>query len=99
MRFSHAEAMCDPSFELPLAMAAEEAGYHGFVVHDNPGYLGPSKGKLLEYDGEHHRIDPVNNCPMPTQPIPSLIGGHSGPALRRAARLGDGWMHTGGSED
>ena len=34
--------------------------------------------------------------PVPTQPIPILIGGHAEPALRRAARLGDGWMHAGG---
>ena len=32
----------------------------------------------------------------PTEPIPVLIGGHSDAALRRAARLGDGWMHGGG---
>jgi alkanesulfonate monooxygenase SsuD/methylene tetrahydromethanopterin reductase-like flavin-dependent oxidoreductase (luciferase family) len=37
VRFSYAEAMCDPSFYLPLAVAAEEAGYHGFVVPDNLG--------------------------------------------------------------
>jgi probable F420-dependent oxidoreductase len=188
---------------VPLAVAAEEAGYHGFIVPDNLGYLGASKGRypyredgdnaflegkpfiepfilisamgavterlrfntlvvklpirqpylvakqvtsiavltnnrlglgvglspwpedfalcnedwetrgprmdemieilrglqtgeFFEYDGEHYRIDPVKMCPVPTRPIPILIGGHSGPALRRAARLGDGWMHAGG---
>jgi hypothetical protein len=45
VRFSYAEAMCDPSFYLPLAVAAEEAGYHSFVVPDNLGYLGPSEAK------------------------------------------------------
>jgi len=51
VRFSHAEAMCDPSFYLPLAMAAEEAGYHGFIVPDN---LGPSKGKYpYREDGDN----------------------------------------------
>lgn len=29
--------------------------------------------------------------PQPTRPIPIWIGGHSEPALRRAAKLGDGW--------
>ena len=33
---------------------------------------------------------------MPPDPIPVLIGGHSDAALRRAARLGDGWLHGGG---
>jgi alkanesulfonate monooxygenase SsuD/methylene tetrahydromethanopterin reductase-like flavin-dependent oxidoreductase (luciferase family) len=28
-----------------------------------------------------------------------LIGGHSEPALRRAARLGDGWMHAGSDQE
>ncbi len=28
--------------------------------------------------------------------MPVLIGGHSDAALRRAARLGDGWLHGGG---
>jgi alkanesulfonate monooxygenase SsuD/methylene tetrahydromethanopterin reductase-like flavin-dependent oxidoreductase (luciferase family) len=34
---------------------------------------------------------------VPSQPIPILVGGHSKPALRRAARLGDGWMSAGGT--
>jgi len=208
VRFSYAEAMCDPSFYLPLAMAAEESGYDGFVVPDNLGYLGASagrypyredgdnsflegkpfiepfvliaamgavterirfdtlvvklpvrqpylvakqatsiavltgnrlglgvglspwpedfalcnedwdsrgprmnemieilrglqqsQGEFFEYRGDHYRLDPVKMCPLPSQPIPILIGGHSGPALRRAARLGDGWMHAGGGPE
>jgi probable F420-dependent oxidoreductase len=203
VRFSFAEAMCDPSYYLPLAIAAEEAGYHSFVVPDNLGYLGPSKAKypymegggnafledkpflepftlipamgavterlrfttlvvklpvrqpylvakqatsiavltknrfgfgvglspwpedfalcgadwdtrgprtdemieilrglaaggFYQFKGEHYEIPRVKMCPVPSEPIPILIGGHSGPALRRAARLGDGWMHAGG---
>ena len=34
MRFSYAESMTDPSYYLPLARAAEEAGYDSFVVPD-----------------------------------------------------------------
>jgi hypothetical protein len=46
VRFSYAEAMCDPSFYLPLAVAAEEAGYHSFAVPDNLGYLGGFGGEV-----------------------------------------------------
>jgi alkanesulfonate monooxygenase SsuD/methylene tetrahydromethanopterin reductase-like flavin-dependent oxidoreductase (luciferase family) len=30
--------------------------------------------------------------PVPAQPVPILIGGHAAPALKRAARIGDGWI-------
>ncbi len=203
MKFSYAQSMCDPSFYLPLAVAAEEAGYDSMVVPDNLGYAGPSKakypytpdgdnsflegkpfiepfvlmsamgavterirfstlvmklpvrqpyivakqatslavmtnnrfdfgvglspwpedfqvtgqdwksrgkrldemieiirglatGEYFEYSGEHYEIQKIKMCPVPTKPIPILIGGHAEPALRRAARLGDGWMHAGG---
>ncbi len=38
MRFSYAESMVDPMFYLPLAQAAEEAGYDGMVVPDSICY-------------------------------------------------------------
>lgn len=38
-------------------------------------------------------------CPVPARPLPILIGGHSEAALRRAAAIGDGWMHGGGSHE
>ncbi|MCB1843860.1 MAG: LLM class flavin-dependent oxidoreductase, partial [Halioglobus sp.] len=33
--------------------------------------------------------------PVPSAPTPLLIGGHTEPALQRAARVGDGWMCAG----
>ncbi len=203
MKFSYAQSMCDPNFYLPLASAAEQAGYDAMVVPDNLGYPGPSKAKypytpdgdnsflegkpfiepfvlisamgavtqrlrfstlvmklpvrqpyivakqatslavltnnrfdfgvglspwpedfavtgqdwanrgprmnemieilrgletgdFFEYHGEHYDIQRIKMCPVPTKPIPILVGGHSEPALKRAARLGDGWMHAGG---
>ncbi|MBW2386265.1 MAG: TIGR03619 family F420-dependent LLM class oxidoreductase [Deltaproteobacteria bacterium] len=203
MRFSYAESMCDPSFYLPLARAAEEAGYTTFTVPDNIGYAGGSdaaypytedggndfledkpfiepfslipamgavteklrfatfvvklpirlpylvakqaasvavitqnrfgfgiglspwpedfrvcgqdwdsrgkrmdemieiirgltKGGYFEFHGEYYDIERIKMAPVPSEPIPLLIGGHSEPALRRAARTGDGWMHAGG---
>jgi alkanesulfonate monooxygenase SsuD/methylene tetrahydromethanopterin reductase-like flavin-dependent oxidoreductase (luciferase family) len=38
VRFSYAESMVDPTFYLPLAQAAEEAGYDGMVVPDSLCY-------------------------------------------------------------
>ncbi|MBW2268107.1 MAG: TIGR03619 family F420-dependent LLM class oxidoreductase [Deltaproteobacteria bacterium] len=203
MRFSYAESMCDPSFYLPLARAAEAAGFTSFTVPDNIGYAGGSeaayphtedggsdfledkpfvepfslipamgavteklrfttfvvklpirlpylvakqaasvavltnnrfgfgiglspwpedfrvcgqdwdsrgkrmdemieiirgftKGGYFEFHGEHYDIERIKMAPVPSEPIPILIGGHSEPALRRAARTGDGWMHAGG---
>jgi len=202
MRFSLAEAMCDPSHYLPLAIAAEEAGYTSYVIPDSICYpkasdtkypytddgerqflegrpfiepftliaamgavtkrlrfvtfvvklpirqpvlvaksatsvavmtnnrfgfgvglspwpedfqvcgqewktrgkrmdemieviRGLGTGDFFEYHGKHYDIPAIKLCPVPTQPIPILIGGHTEPALRRAARLGDGWLQAG----
>jgi probable F420-dependent oxidoreductase len=206
MRFSFAESMCDPGHYLPLAIAAEQAGYTSFCVPDSilypeesdtkypytkdgnreflegrpfiePFSLIPALGAVTErlrfttfvvklairnpvlvakqatsvavltrnrfgfgvglspwpedfaacgvpyarrgermdemieilrglqtgeffgFHGKHFQIDRIKLCPVPTQPIPLLIGGHSDGALRRAARLGDGWMHAGGDAE
>jgi probable F420-dependent oxidoreductase len=205
MRFSFAESMCDPSHYLPLAKAADEAGWTSFIVPDSicypeesdssypytadgdrrflldkpfiePFSLIPAMGAVTEklrfttfvvklpirnpvltaksaasvavltnnrfgfgvgtspwpddfrvcgqdwktrgkrmdemiaiirglatgeffaFHGKHYDIPSIKICPTPTKPIPILIGGHAEPALRRAARLGDGWMHAGGQE-
>jgi alkanesulfonate monooxygenase SsuD/methylene tetrahydromethanopterin reductase-like flavin-dependent oxidoreductase (luciferase family) len=36
--------------------------------------------------------------PSPTAPVPIIGGGHSAPALRRAAELCDGWVAAGAYE-
>ncbi len=38
MRFSYAESMVDPSYYVPLAQAAEQAGYDGMVIPDSLCY-------------------------------------------------------------
>jgi probable F420-dependent oxidoreductase len=203
VRFSYAESMCDPSHYLPLAIAAEQAGYTSFCVPDSIAYprdsdsrypytpdgdrrfledkpfiepfslipamgavterlrfttfvmklpirhpvlvaksaasvavltgdrfgfgvglspwpedyqicgqsweargprldemieilRGLTKGGFFEFHGKHYDLPAVKICPVPSRPIPILIGGHAEPALRRAARIGDGWMHAGG---
>ena len=202
MRFSYAEAMCDVSHYLPLAQAADDAGWDSFVVPDSIGYprdsaskypytadgdrefldgkpfiepfvlihalaavttrlrfatfvvklpirqpvlvakqaasvavmsdnrfgfgigLSPwpedftmtgtewkGRGKRMdemieimrglwtgehfEYHGQYYDLPAMKICPVPTEPIPLLIGGQTDAALRRAARIGDGWMHAG----
>jgi probable F420-dependent oxidoreductase len=57
---------------------------------------GLAAGGYFEYHGKIFDLPPVKISPVPTRPIPVLIGGHSDAALRRAARLGDGWLHGGG---
>ncbi|MBA3653468.1 MAG: TIGR03619 family F420-dependent LLM class oxidoreductase [Actinobacteria bacterium] len=53
-------------------------------------------GDYFEYHGEIYDVPSIKITPVPTAPIPILIGGHHDAALRRAARVGDGWMHGGG---
>ena len=203
MRFSYAESMIDPSFYIPLARAAEEAGYDSMVVPDSICYpehsdsrypfnpdgtrefledkpflepfslisalgavterlrfvtfvlklpvrnpvlvakqatstavltgsrlvlgvgtspwredyevlgvpwehrgqrmdealavvRGLSAGGYYEFHGQIYDLPPVKIAPVPAEPVPILVGGHADGALRRAARLGDGWLHGGG---
>jgi alkanesulfonate monooxygenase SsuD/methylene tetrahydromethanopterin reductase-like flavin-dependent oxidoreductase (luciferase family) len=57
---------------------------------------GLAAGGYFRHDGAVLQVPPVKMAPVPTQPIPILLGGHSEAMLRRAARSGDGWMHGGG---
>lgn len=49
-------------------------------------------GGMVEHHGEFYDVDPVEMRPTPPEPVPIVIGGHSEIALRRAARIGDGWL-------
>ena len=50
-----------------------------------------------EFNGEYYQISGAGFQPKPVQkPHPPIwVGGHTGPAIRRAAKLGDGWMPIG----
>ena len=54
-----------------------------------------TSGGFYEFHGQHYDVPSIKLCPLPSEPLPILIGGHADVALRRAARLGDGWMHAG----
>lgn len=57
---------------------------------------GLQTGEHFGYTGEFYDFPPCQLCPVPDQKVPILVGGHSAMALKRAGRLGDGWMHAGG---
>jgi len=48
-------------------------------------------GGMVEYHGKHFEFGRLQMSPAPTEPVPIYVGGHAGVALRRAARVGDGW--------
>jgi probable F420-dependent oxidoreductase len=48
---------------------------------------------LVTYKGRFHDLEAVNIVPPPVQrPIPIWFGGSSDAVVKRAARIGDGWM-------
>ena len=53
-------------------------------------------GGFFEYHGEIFDVPSIKMSPVPTEHVPLLVGGHGEPALRRAAVMGDGWLHGGG---
>jgi probable F420-dependent oxidoreductase len=60
---------------------------------------GLETGEFFGYKGEFFQLERIKMSPAPTERIPILLGGHADVALRRAARVGDGWMHAGGDAD
>lgn len=50
------------------------------------------EGGWVSWDGEHYRVPEMMIEPHPPAPVPILCGGESEAALRRAARLCDGWV-------
>lgn len=48
----------------------------------------------VEHHGEFFDFEPLYSDPSPMRQIPIWIGGHAPAALRRAGRIGDGYMGT-----
>jgi alkanesulfonate monooxygenase SsuD/methylene tetrahydromethanopterin reductase-like flavin-dependent oxidoreductase (luciferase family) len=59
---------------------------------------GLTNGGYFEFHGEFYDLRSVKLNPVPTKPLPILIGGHVDLALKRAAR-NDGWIYAGGGLD
>jgi probable F420-dependent oxidoreductase len=48
-------------------------------------------GGMVEFHGDFYEFDKLQMSPAPSKPVPFYVGGHTEVALRRAARIGDGW--------
>lgn len=49
-------------------------------------------GGMQEFHGKHFDFDRLIMAPVPKKKLPIYVGGTTPPAMRRAARLGDGWV-------
>ncbi len=56
-------------------------------------------GEMVEHRGAHFAFPRLCQSPPPPAPVPILIGGASAAALRRAGRLGDGWIGAGNTPE
>jgi alkanesulfonate monooxygenase SsuD/methylene tetrahydromethanopterin reductase-like flavin-dependent oxidoreductase (luciferase family) len=59
---------------------------------------GLARGDYFEYHSDTYDIPRIKLCPVPSEPVPILYGGHSEPAWRRAARICDGFTIAGGTK-
>lgn len=50
------------------------------------------KGGMVEHHGEFYDFARLEMSPVPKDPVPILVGGLSDVAMKRAARIGDGWI-------
>src|SRR5438874_1420026 len=82
------EALGAPDFDRRGAVSDEYIRIFKTLWTENPA----------SFEGRFYRFDPLRFLPQPVQkPHPPIwIGGHSPAALRRVARLGDGWHPVGG---
>ncbi|HPG24050.1 MAG: TIGR03619 family F420-dependent LLM class oxidoreductase [Spirochaetaceae bacterium] len=57
------------------------------------------RGEWVEHRGRHFTIPRLRQSPVVSGPLPIYVGGDSPVAMRRAARLGDGWIARAPSVD
>jgi probable F420-dependent oxidoreductase len=81
------EALDSPSYERRGAVTDEQVKLLKRVWTED----------VTDFQGEFYRFDRLGAHPHPVQkPHPPIwVGGHTGPALRRTARLADGWLPIG----
>jgi alkanesulfonate monooxygenase SsuD/methylene tetrahydromethanopterin reductase-like flavin-dependent oxidoreductase (luciferase family) len=50
------------------------------------------RGEPVDHHGRFFDFEAARILPKPAQPVPIVVGGRSDAAVRRVARLGDGWL-------
>jgi probable F420-dependent oxidoreductase len=48
-------------------------------------------GGMVDFHGKFFDFEKLQMSPAPSKPVPFYVGGHTEVALKRAARIGDGW--------
>ncbi len=56
-------------------------------------------GEMVEHHGRFFDFGPCQMSPAPGHPIPVWFGGLSDAAMRRATRVGDGWLGVGNTPE
>jgi probable F420-dependent oxidoreductase len=51
---------------------------------------------VIDYEGEHHRVERAGLKPLPDRQIPVWFGGFNDVVFRRAAKIGDGFIFGSG---
>lgn len=54
---------------------------------------------VVTHKDKDHQVERAGLCPMPKRSIPVWLGGFSEPAFDRAARIADGFLFSGRSQD
>lgn len=76
-----------------FAQTGQEFGNRGARLDEMIGVVRALlDGQPVTWHGTYYRIDAAQVAPVPARPVPIYVGGHSAAALRRAARLADGWI-------
>ena len=86
-----APGWCEEEFEL----TGQDFATRGKRLNEMiPALRSLWSGEWTSAAGEHVQFPELKISPTPAQPVPIYIGGDTPVALRRAARLADGWIGT-----
>ena len=83
--------------ELEFDYFGRKVGHRPSLMEEGVDILRQAwSGAPIKIDGKRYQIDGLAVAPQPTQAPRILMGGMAEPAIARAARLGDGFLSTGG---